>query len=329
MSGTYVIKRLLYMLLNLVFIITLVFFLFRLLPGNPADLLISPFVAGPDVRAALIERLGLDQPLYVQYLRYFGDILRGDLGASFFQNVPVTTIVFRDFMNTLVLVVAVFLISYITGSLLGALLAWRRGSFVEKMGSSVALFVRGAPTFWVGMLLILLFAVNLGWLPSGGLRSANFGNRDLLSVYTSVDFLKHLALPVLAGSIYATGLPLLLMRNTMLEVVHSDYLDLARAKGLSEAKVLYKHAFRNALMPLVAESSQFLGWAVGGMVAVEFVFSWPGLGREIVTAVSARDYPLAQGAFIYIAVLVLVIYFLADLIATYLDPRARTEAAPE
>lgn len=321
MRGGYIVQRSLYVLLNLWVIVTLVFFLFRALPGNPADVLISPF-APPELRDRLSEQLGLNEPLLTQYGTYLGDLFRGELGTSFFKNVPVTEVIIPAFMNTMVLVLATFVVSYVLGTLGGAVLAWTRGSTGEKIINAVVLFMRGAPTFWVGMIFILIFAVQLGWFPSGGMRGGDFGQRAL-TYYFSTDFLRYLALPVAAASTYALGLPLLLMRNTMLEVVDADFIDLARAKGLSKPAILYKHALRNGLMPMIAESSQFIGWAVGGLVVVEFVFSWPGLGREIVMAVSARDYPLAQGAFLLIAVLVTLLYFLSDLLATYLDPRTR------
>jgi peptide/nickel transport system permease protein len=315
------IRRLVYVLLNLLVIVTIVFFMFRALPGNPADVLISPF-APPEARQARIEALGLDDPLPVQYVGYMRDLVTGDLGTSFFRNVPVMDVIRPAFLNTLLLAVSIFLVSYSLGVAGGAFLAWRRGSAVEKIGNALALFVRGAPSFWVGMILVLVFAVNLGWLPSGGMRQEDFG-RQGLGVYFSLETLKHLVLPVAAASLSAVGLPLLLMRNTMLDVVDAEFIDLLRAKGLSRFSILYRHALRNALMPLMAESAQFIGWAVGGVVVIEVVFSWPGLGREIVQAISARDYPVAQGAFLLIAVLVMVLYFVSDLLATYLDPRTR------
>ena len=321
MSASYIVQRTLYVLLNLWVIVTLVFFLFRALPGNPADVLISPF-APPELRERLSEQLGLNEPLFAQYGTYLSDLARGDLGSSFFKNVPVTEVIWPAFMNTMVLVLATFVVSYVLGVAGGAILAWTRGSIGEKIASSIVLVLRGAPTFWVGMIFILIFAVQLGWLPSGGMRGGGFG-QSAASLYFTPEFFRHLALPVAAASTYALGLPLLLMRNTMLEVVDADFIDLARAKGLSKPVILYKHALRNGLMPMVAESSQFIGWAVGGLVVVEFVFSWPGLGREIVMAVSSRDYPLAQGAFLLIGVLVTMLYFLSDLLATYLDPRTR------
>lgn len=314
------------MALNLWVIVTLSFFLFRLVPGNPADLMVSPFV-GEEVRDAIVERLGLNDPLPIQYGKYMADLLTGDFGTSYLTNKPVIDVVVPAFLNTLVLVLGMFAVSFITGSALGALMAWYRNSSFEKTASTAELFVRSAPTFFVGVLLILIFSRNLGWLPSTGMRDANFGETNLLKIYTSADFLRHLVLPVLAGSIYAHVVPALLMRNTMLELKYADFIDLVRAKGFSERYVMFRHGVRNALMPLIAEGSQFLGWAIGGLVAIEFVFSWPGLGREIVNALDGRDYPVAQAAFFLIAVMVMLVYFLADVAAALLDPRVRRARA--
>jgi ABC-type dipeptide/oligopeptide/nickel transport system permease component len=326
MSGPYLLKRLVYMALNLWVIITIAFLLFRLVPGNPADLMVSPLV-GVEVRDAIVERLGLNDPLPTQYIKYIGQLLTGDFGTSYLNNAPVLEVVTRAFANTLVLVLVMFVISFVVGGIIGALLAWYRGTTFERVGSAFELAVRGAPTFFVGVMLILVFSRNLGWLPSTGMRSENFGETSLFSIYTSADFLRHLILPVAAGSIYAHVVPALLMRNTMLELREAEYLDLVRAKGFRESYVMLRHGVRNALMPMLAEASQFLGWAVGGLVAIEFVFSWPGLGREIVNALDARDYPVAQGALFLIAVLVMVVYFAADMLAAVSDPRTRRVSA--
>lgn len=327
MSWAYVTRRLVYLVLNLWVLITIAFFLFRLLPGNPADFLIDPLLTDPQRRAEVMDRLGLNDPLFVQYFKYLGSLLAGDLGDSFRSNLPVTQIVGRSFANTMVLVIAMFLVAYGVGITVGAWFASRRGALVERIGGTLALFVRGMPGFFLGVLLVMIFAVSLGWLPSTGMRSGNYQEESLLAIYTSRDFLSHLVLPVATAAITACVAPMILMRNTMLDVMHSDYMELVEAKGVPRRKRLYRHGVRNALMPLVAEGSQFIGYAVGGLVEIEVVFSWPGLGREIVTAINTRDYVVAQGAFIYIGVLVMVVYFIADMLAALLDPRLRRAAA--
>lgn len=327
MNWSYLARRLLYLVINLWVLITIAFFLFRLLPGNPADFLIDPLLTDPERRAAVMERLGLNDPLLVQYFKYLAALLQGDLGTSFRTNLPVTEIVGRSFANTMVLVVVMFVVAYSVGITVGAYFASRRGALAERIGGTLALVVRGAPAFFIGVLLILLFSAQLGWLPSTGMRSGNYSESNLWAVYTSPDFLRHLILPVATAAITACVAPMILMRNTMLDVMHSDFMDLVEAKGVPRRKRLYRHGVRNALMPLVAEGSQFIGYAVGGLVEIEVVFSWPGLGREIVTAINTRDYLVAQGAFIYIGILVMVVYFIADLLAAALDPRLRRSSA--
>ena len=328
MTPSYLLRRLGYVALNLLAIMTISFFLFRLVPGNPADTIVGP-LASEELRQSVIDRYGLDDPILTQYFKYMGALLTADLGTSLLTSRPVTEVVFRSFVNTLVLVGGIFVLSYLFGGLIGAVLAWKRGTWIERVGGVLELFIRGAPTFFVGVILILFFSINLGWLPSTGMRSSGFSETNFFRIYLTTDFLRHLILPVVTGSLYAHVVPALIMRNTMLELKHADFLDLARAVGLPERAVMIRHGVRNALMPLIAEGSQFLGWAVGGLVAIEYVFSWPGLGREIVNALGARDYPVAQGSFFFIAVLVMSVYFLADLLASSLDPRVRRRASAE
>ena len=328
MTPSYILRRLGYVTLNLLVIVTIAFFLFRLVPGNPADIMVGP-LASDELKQTIIERYGFDDPLPLQYVKYMRSLVTSDLGSSLLTNRPVREVVFRSFSNTLVLVVGIFVVSFTLGGLIGAFLGWKRGTWIERVGGALELLIRGAPTFFVGVILILIFSNNLGWLPSTGMRSGGFEETNLFRIYTSSDFLKHLILPVVTGSLYAHVVPALIMRNTMIHLKHADFLDLARAKGLSERAVMFRHGVRNALMPLIAEGSQFLGWAVGGLVAIEFVFSWPGLGREIVNALDVRDYPVAQGAFLFIAILVVVAYFLSDILAGLLDPRVRRRSSTD
>lgn len=321
MTLAYLTRRLGYMVFTLWISVTVVFFLFRLLPGDPVAVLVNP-LSPPEVKAQVMQSLGLDRPLPVQYLIYLGQLIRGDLGTSFMQRTAVAAIIKEAFGHTLILVVTTFVLAYGLGGMVGILLAWRRGTWYESLISFVALFFRGAPTFWVGVLLTIFLGIKLDWFPIGGMFEP--GTRITgPSSYLSWEFLHHLVLPVTTSTLYAMGLPLLLVRNTMLDVLGEEYVELARAKGATELIVMVRHAARNALLPVAAEGAQFLGWAMGGMVTIEFVFSWPGLGRELITALGARDYPLAQGAFLAITVMVLALNFISDLLAAYLDPRVQ------
>lgn len=319
MSARYLGKRLLASIVTLWITITVVFVLFHAVPGNPVDVLVSPF-ADPASRAVVIHQLGLDKPVFVQYLIYLKDLVQGRLGTSFIQRQPVLGLIEPAFANTFVLALTTFVLAYFFGGVLGALAGWTRGSRGERVGNVVVLLLRGAPTFWLGVLAIIVFGLNLKWFPVAGISSKSPWPTGL-ELYLSTDFLRHLALPLLTSFLYAIGLPLILMRNSILDALHEDFVDLARAKGIGEWRVLFLHGARNALLPLLAESAQFLGWAMGGLVTIEYVFSWPGLGYQLVTALATRDYPLGQGCFVAIAVMVIGMNLIADIAAVYVDPR--------
>jgi peptide/nickel transport system permease protein len=308
------------MLLVLWAVATLLFFMFRLMPGDPTLAYIdTTFTA--EQQEALKRQFGLDRSILEQYLIYFGNILRGEFGTSFRVKRPVFEVIFDVLPNTLALTVVSITIAYLFGILAGAWLAWKRGSVAEAVGIPIVLTLRAAPEFWLGMVLLAIFAFGLGWFPSGGANSAGMTFSSTFDRLTSPDFLHHLVLPAATLALYLQGLPLLLMRSNMLDVLHEDYVMMARMKGLPEWRILLLHAARNALLPVVTAFALGLGASVGGNVVVETVFSWPGLGRVLVDAVASSDYPLAQGAFMFIAFILIVMNFVADLLYSVLDPR--------
>jgi len=318
----YLLRRFIQNAVTLLVVITIIFALFRALPGDPSTVLVDP-LAPAEVRAEMVRRLGLDRPLWQQYLAYIRDLGTGDLGRSFLYQRPVTEVLGEKIVNSLVLVLATFLVAYSLGAAGGVFLAWRRGQRTEVVGNALVLLFRSAPVFWSGILAIMLFSFLLDLLPLGGMRSVGRGGETGIARFLAWDFLYHLILPVMVGALHFCGLPLLLVRNTVLEILGEDFMEMARAKGMPTRTLIFKHALRNALLPAVTASALFIGWAMGGMVLIEYVFSWPGLGREIVTAVNNRDYPLAQGAFIFISLLVMTLNFVADVLYGYLDPRVR------
>jgi peptide/nickel transport system permease protein len=313
-------QRLLHSLFVLWAVVTILFLMFRLMPGNPMAAYISEAL-GEEEQAAIMRQFGLDRPLWVQYFIYIGNLLQGQLGLSFHQRQPVWDIVMSVFPNTIVLTLTGLVVAYIFGVIAGAFLAWKRGTWIEGVAIPIVLGTRAAPEFWVGMVLLAIFAFTLGWFPSGGANSAGAFFPSELQRFLSYDFLSHLALPALTLALYLQGLPLLLMRSTMLEVMHEDFVTMARMKGLSEWRIVIRHAARNALLPVVTAFAISFGQIVGGNVVVETVFSWPGLGRMLVGAVSNSDYPLAQGAFLLITVVLIAANFVAELLYTVLDPR--------
>src|SRR5699024_795530 len=203
----------------------------------------------------------------------------------------------------------------------GAWMAWRRGTVGESIAITIALILRSAPTFWVGIMAIYLFSVILGWLPHSGMRSSGYEAEGFFQTFFTLDFLKHLILPSIVAGVFFLATPLLMMRNTMLEVMGEDFIEMAHAKGLKERTILYKHAARNALLPVVTAGALFIGSAIGGQVLIEYVFSWPGLGREMVLAAQRHDYPVAQASFIIMAAMIMFMNLIADLLYAYLDPR--------
>jgi peptide/nickel transport system permease protein len=316
----FIIRRLVMMGICFWIIMTILFILFRMLPGDPTITLVDP-TASAEERKIVLTHHGLDKPLITQYFTYMKNLLRGNFGRSFFYRKPVIDVIGDKFWNTIILMFVAFIIAYGGGFLGGMILAWKRGTALETIGILTSLAFRSAPVFWTGMLAIVFLSHKLGWFPFSGMRSIGYAADTLFQKFWSLDFLWHLFLPAMVSSLYFMGLPLLLLRNSMLEVIHEDYIEIARAKDLSEFIVMIKHGARNAILPIVTDAALFIGWAIGGQVLVEYVFSWPGLGREIVMATLRHDYPLAQAAFFIIASMVTFMNFVADIVYGYLDPR--------
>jgi peptide/nickel transport system permease protein len=203
----------------------------------------------------------------------------------------------------------------------GGFMAWHRGSRTESAGIVYTLISRSAPEFWVGMILLTIFAFRLRWLPASGATSPGVIYDSYLEQLTSVDYWKHLILPALTLVFYLQGLPMLLMRSNMLDVMQEDFITLARMKGISEWRIMLRHAARNALLPVVTAMALGIGYTIGGDVVVETIFSWPGVGRMLVRAVSASDYPMASGAFLTIAAVMVFLNMIADILYYLLDPR--------
>ncbi|HUB47084.1 MAG TPA: ABC transporter permease [Acetobacteraceae bacterium] len=299
---------------------TLTFLLFRLMPGDPTLNFLSPSFT-EETRTALLHSFGLDRPLWQQYLIYLGQLARGDFGVSFLQNEPVSQVLWAALPNTIVLTLVSLCLAYAFGIVTGAFLAFHRGSAVEAAAIPAALATRAAPEFWLGMLVLALFAFQLGWFPTGGAVSPGGTLGSLAARLLSADFWWHLCLPALTLTLFLQGLPLLLMRATMLEVLNDEFIVMARMKGLSRWSIVMRHAARNALLPVVTAFALGLGASVGGNVVIETVFAWPGIGRVLVQAVQGADYPVAQGAFIVIAFVLVVMNTIADLVYAWLDPR--------
>lgn len=318
-------ERLGHLLLVLWAVTSLTFVLFRLMPGDPTLNFLSPTFS-EETRAALLKGFGLDKPLWEQYLIYIGNLLRGELGMSFLQGKTVAALLGEALPNTILLTLVSLAAAYAFGIVAGAFLAFRRGGVVEALAIPSALATRAAPEFWLGMLLLAALAFQAGWFPTGGALSPGRRVDGFAEMLVSADYWWHLAVPALTLMLYLQGLPLLLMRATMLEVLNDEFIVMAKMKGLSRWSIVMRHAARNALLPVVTAFALGLGASMGGNVVVETVFAWPGVGRLLVQAVQGADYPVAQGAFLLIAASLVTMNTVADLAYAALDPRVSVGA---
>ena len=301
----YLLRRILIALPTLLGVVVLVFLMVRLAPGDPAVLLAGEF-ATPETLETIRARYGLDRSLPEQFLIYLEALLRGDLGESARSRRPVLEELKTYFPNTLELASAAILVAVLTGIPLGVLAALRPGSGLDLSVMVLALLGVSMPVFWFGLLAILIFSVGLGWFPVAGKGT-----------------LAHLVLPAITLGINATALLARMTRGTLLEVLSQDYIRTARAKGLAERVVIFKHALRNALIPVVTVVGLEFGTLLSGAVITETIFAWPGLGQLLVGSILARDYPVVQGAVLLVAITFVLINLLVDLLYATIDPRVR------
>jgi peptide/nickel transport system permease protein len=315
----YLLRRCLQTLFILWALLTILFFLFRLMPGDPVGILVSADLTA-EAKAALRAAWGLDRPLAEQYVRYVGNLLSGDFGLSFQHRLPVWQVLGEKVVNTLVLMVPATILGILLGVLGGLYFGWRRSSGLGQLGVLLPPVIRAMPVFWLGVLLLMAFSYTLRLFPNGGMRSLGSPPGGWAATFLSLDFLWHLSLPLLCTVITSIPEPMLIMRTSLLETRGEDFLELVTAKGVKESVVL-RHAARNSLLPVVTWVFHMFGYAMSGTVLVEVVFAWPGLGRELVSAVNAYDYPLCQAAFFLISVIVLGLNLVNDLVYGLLDPR--------
>lgn len=316
----FILRRLVQMVITLWVLTSILFLMFRLLPGDPSAMYVDAALP-VEAQQAVREQFGLDKPIYQQYLIYMGNIAHGEFGRSFYYRVPVGNVIVDKLVATVMLMGTSVVVAFLLGSLAGTLLAWKRGSRFEVTGLITALIFRSAPEFWTGLMGLMIFSYWLHWFPIGGMNTVGQDLTSFTQKYLTLDFLHHLVLPVLVAAGYYLATPLLIMRNSMLEVVGEDFVEMARAKGLSERAVMFRHAMRNALLPVVTVLTLMVGFAVGGEVLVEIIFRWPGMGREMVLSVQRHDYPVAQASFFILGVIVITMNFITDLVYGWLDPR--------
>ena len=294
------------------------FFLFRIIPGDPVRVMTHGRPVSVEQKEALAREFGLDKPLFEQFVTYLGGVLRLDFGDSFQYNRAVTEMVGERIGPTVLLVGTSLIISALLGLWLGVNGAWRHGSVSDRVNTGVALTLWSVPSFWLGLILIVVFASGLGWFPTSGMKTPGVSGWE-----TIPDVAHHMVLPLvtLVAVVYAQYL--MVMRSSLLDEMGADYLVTARAKGLRDAAVRRKHAVPNALLPTVTLIFINVGFVVFGAVLVETVFSWPGLGKLFYEGLSVPDLPLVQGLFILFSAAVIIMNLLADLLYPVLDPRVR------
>ena len=310
----YVLRRLIQMLVILRVVLTAVFLFLHVIPGDPAVIILGGVEGNPTLAQikAVREELGLNDPLYVQYFRFLGKTLTGDLGRAFVGGHPVASTLLRRIPRTFQLILPAILLAALVGIPAGAIAAMHRGKRIDPIISIAAIVGYSTPPFIVGTLLVLVFAIYYPVLPPSGFASltSDFARSFVRSI-----------LPVITLAIAPTAMTMRMSRSSVLECLHTDYVTTARAKGISEAAVVFKHVIRNSLVPVVTVLGLQIGSMFGGSVVVEMIFNWPGVSQLLIDSIERRDYPVVQGVVLIVAVFFLLVNLITDLSYASLDPR--------
>ena len=311
MTG-YILRRLLQLLPVLLLASTGIWAMIYAVPGDPVAVIVGENATPEQIREVTV-RLGLDRPVHVQYLSWLGSAVRGDLGLSIQNREPVLNLIMQRVPATIQLGLAATLVGLLLGIPVALISALRPRSLIDRMLSAWSALALGVPTFWLGILLILLFAVQLRWLPSAS---------TYVSVFDApLQALRNLVLPALTLGVYVSGIFARFLRASLLGELKADYVRTARSKGLPERDVIGRHVMRNALLPFVTIVGLMMATFIGGTVVTEAVFTYPGLGRLLIQAISTRDYPLIQGCILFILIVFVLINLMVDVLYAYIDPR--------
>lgn len=309
----YILLRLLSVIPVLLIVAVIVFFLVHLTPGDPVTVILGE-EASAEVKAELRAELGLDLPLFTQFITWFKGILTGDLGDSFFLKKPITEVFFDYLSPTLSLAIMAQIIAVVIALALGVLAARKRGTFIDQAVMSFSLLGISIPSFLLGLLLVLLFAVKLQWLPVAGYQPLSAG---------LIEHLRYLLLPAIALGTMQAALIARMTRSSMLDVLSGNYIKTAKSKGLKPGKVVYKHALRNAFIPILTVIGETFGTLITGAVVVETIFNIPGIGQLIVNSIERRDFAVIQGTVLMITVTYVLLNLVIDLLYGIVDPRLR------
>jgi peptide/nickel transport system permease protein len=319
----YIVRRLIQITIIFFVILTVLFLLFRLAPGDPTSRMVDPSMRPEDAQR-LITELGLDQPLWMQYVYYLKNFFTGHFGHSFHYGQPVIKIIWARLPNTVLLFTTSIILSAVVGVFLGKIASWHKGKRLDTVMTLGALVAHTTFLPWLALILIWVFAFKLGWFPITGMISEDVWLNPASGFWAKVlDVIYHMALPLTTLFLIHFGSYLLIMRSSMLETLKEDYILTARAKGLEDKAIRNRHAAPNAALPVVTSVGLSLAFSINGGALTETVFTWPGIGRELVQAVSQSDYPLAQASFLLIAIVVLLSNLIVDILYAYLDPRIR------
>lgn len=321
----YILRRLVYTLITIFMVASILFVLFRMLPGEPTMQVISPAM-DPAVQERMKAAFGLNEPIWVQYGIYLKNLVTLEWGRSFVSAQEVTDILGYRFWNTVLLMAAGMCMTLVLGISAGIIMAWRRSGAIDFFGTVLGLIFQAAPPFITGLLLLMVLSYRLGLFPTGGMYAPGMRPEGIFDLLTTADFWHRLVLPTITVGMYYISTPMLIMRDSMLEVLGSDYIELARAKGLKNRVIMLRHAARNAMLGVVTIAGIMVGFAIGGQVVVESLFSWPGMGQLMVESAAQHDYPVAQGTFLMLAILVISLNFITDILYSYLDPRIKITA---
>jgi peptide/nickel transport system permease protein len=313
--GRYVVGRLIQTAILVLVVTMLTFLLVTQAPGGPA-ILLDPNMT-PEQSAQMRETLGLDEPVYVQYWRWLGEVAQGNLGTSYSVGQPVMELIKSNLPNTLLLSATALVLSILLAIPAGIISASRRYSAIDHSVTFASFFGISVPVFWYGLILILIFSIKLEWLPSGGMRDLTASDSGPL------DVAKHLILPAIVLATANIAQLARYTRSAMVSVLTEDYIRTARSKGLTERLVLYRHALRNALIPVITATGLLIPRLVGGAAVTETVFAWPGMGSLAVRAAFARDYPTIMGITLVISLVVILTTLVVDILYVYVDPRIR------
>ncbi len=316
----FILRRLLQAVPLLLGVATLIFVILQLAPGDPTSIYFSPDV-DPEVIELMRRNLGLDQPLHVQYWRWLTSFLQGDFGHSFAQHRPVLDILKDSIPNTLLLSAVAIVIIFSLGLVVGTIQAVRQYSLADNVATVLSFFFYSMPSFWLALMLMLLFSYKLQILPASQMTSVAY--EYLPPLEKLWDRVQHLIMPAAALGIGAAAGVARYARGGLLEVIRQDYIRTARAKGLSERKVIFKHALRNAMIPVVTLFGLYIPFLLSGSVLIETIFAWPGMGRVIVTGIFQRDYPVVMATTFLFGVFVILGNLLADVLYAAVDPRIR------